>query len=204
MVKIKLCGLTRPEDIATANALRPEYIGFVFVPRSRRYVSMEQAAELKRLLSPDIAAVGVFADEKPEIVSALLGAGVIDCAQLHGNEDAEYFRRLRILTGKPLIQAFRVHGGEEGEADIRRAEDSVADYVLLDSGGGSGAAFDWTLARKLRRPCFLAGGLTVKNVSAAVRTLHPYGVDVSSGIETEGHKDAAKMAAFVQAAREAV
>ena len=102
MTRIKLCGLTRPEDIAAANALQPEYIGFVFAPKSRRYVSRELAAELKAQLSPGIQAVGVFVNEAPETVAGLLNAGIVDIAQLHGQEDAAYLARLRSLTARPL------------------------------------------------------------------------------------------------------
>ena len=112
MTRIKLCGLTRPEDIAAANALQPEYIGFVFAPKSRRYVSWELAAELKAQLSPGIQAVGVFVNEAPETVAGLLNAGIIDIAQLHGQEDAAYIARLRGLTARPLWQAFRVTDAE--------------------------------------------------------------------------------------------
>ena len=198
MTKIKLCGLTRPEDIAAANALQPEYIGFVFAPRSRRYVSREMAAALKAQLSPGIQAVGVFVNEAPETVADLLNAGIIDIAQLHGQEDAAYIDRLRGLTARPLWQAFRVTDA----ASLAKAQKSPADLVLLDSGtGGTGTTFDWTLLEKFDRPYFLAGGLGPDNAADAVRQLHPYAVDVSSGIETAGKKDPAKMAAFVAAVR---
>lgn len=198
MTKIKLCGLTRPGDIAAANALQPEYIGFVFTPKSRRYVSREMAAALKAQLFPGIQAVGVFVNEAPETVAGLLNAGIIDIAQLHGQEDAAYIARLRGLTARPLWQAFRVTDA----ASLAKAEKSPADLVLLDSGaGGTGTTFDWTLLEKFDRPYFLAGGLGPENAADAVRQLHPYAVDVSSGIETAGKKDSAKMAAFVAAVR---
>ena len=104
--KIKLCGLSRPRDIRAANALKPEFVGFVFAARSRRYVSPQQAKTLKSLLSPEIQAVGVFVDEEVERVAELLDSGVIDLAQLHGTEDNGYIRRLRSLPGRPVIQAF--------------------------------------------------------------------------------------------------
>ena len=198
MTRIKLCGLSRPCDIEAANALKPDYIGFVFAPKSRRYVSPETAAGLRKRLDPAIRAVGVFVNERPETVAALLRAGTIDVAQLHGGEDAAYIDRLRALTGQPLVQAFRM----ESERDIAAAQASTADFVLLDSGaGGTGTAFDWTLLRGIRRPYFLAGGLDPDNVENAVRLLRPYAVDVSSGIETDGKKDRNKMAAFVAAVR---
>lgn len=232
MTKIKLCGLTRPCDIAAANELMPEYIGFVFAPKSRRYVSPEKAAGLKRQLLPNISAVGVFVKESPETIAALLNQGIIDMAQLHGGEDEAYIKRLRALIderrpgqiypdfdmnrpgqarpnlganrpGSTLIQAFRVRDGQ----DLIAAKHSLADYVLLDSGeGGTGTAFDWELIRQMKhfdRPYFLAGGLTPGNVGNAVASFTPYAVDVSSGIETDGKKDAQKMKAFVHAVRSA-
>ena len=199
MTRIKLCGLSRPCDIEEANALKPDYIGFVFAPESRRYVTPRQAAELKGLLSPEIAAVGVFVGEAPEIVAELLNSGVIDAAQLHGEEDGGYIRRLRQLTDRPLIRAFRIRRVQDAEM----AESSSADYVLLDSGAGTGRAFDWQWVRRMQRPFFLAGGLDPENVEMAVKLLRPFAVDVSSGIETDGRKDRRKMAAFVAAVRRA-
>ncbi len=197
MTKIKLCGLSRPQDIQAANELRADYIGFVFAPGSRRYVSPRQALTLKSLLSPQIHAVGVFVYEEIEKVARLLNRGVIDMAQLHGGEDEDYIRHLRGLTGKPIIQAFRI----TSDRDVLRAESSIADHVLLDSGAGTGTTFDWALIRQIKRPYFLAGGLDIHNVKNAVDQLEPYAVDVSSGIETGGVKDPAKMAAFVAAVR---
>ena len=198
MTKIKFCGLTRPEDIAAANALQPEYIGFVFVAKSKRAVSREMAAALKAQLSPQIQAVGVFVNEAPETVAGLLNDGILDLAQLHGQEDETYIRHLRKLTNKPLVQAFRV----TDVASLAKAGKSPADLILLDSGaGGTGTAFDWTLLDKFERPYFLAGGLGPNTVGNAVKRFHPYAVDVSSGIETAGKKDPAKMAAFVAAVR---
>ena len=198
MTRIKLCGLMRPEDIEAANRLMPDYIGFVFAGKSRRRVTQAQAEELKNRLSPAIRAVGVFVNEYPETVAGLLNRGIIDLAQLHGDEDEAYLRRLRALTNRPLLQAFRIADGE----DLRRAEGSSADLILLDAGAGDGAVFDWQLLRDWRRPYILAGGLNPENVREAVRSLHPWGVDVSSGIETDGRKDPDKMAAFVRAVRE--
>ena len=198
MTKIKLCGLSRPCDIETANRLLPEYIGFVFAPKSKRYVSPETAAALKGLLHPSIQAVGVFAREEPEQVARLLRDGIIDIAQLHGGEDAAYVRVLRRLTDRPILQAFRV----DSAADVAAAQKSEADMILLDAGaGGTGTAFDWTLLRDIRRPYFLAGGLHPGNVREAMERLSPYAVDVSSGIETDGRKDADKMEAFMRAVR---
>ena len=197
MTRIKLCGLSRLQDIETANTLLPEYIGFVFAPKSRRYVTRQHAAELKKHLAPGIRSVGVFVDEPPENVAKIAKRGVIDLVQLHGGEDETYLRRLRELTAVPLIQAFRIRSGK----DLAAAERSTADYVLLDAGAGDGKVFDWSLLENFRRPYFLAGGLDTENAGPAVRMLHPFVVDVSSGIETEGVKDPEKMKAFVSAVR---
>lgn len=197
MTKIKLCGLSRPCDIYAVNALNPEYIGFVFAKKSKRYVSPSKAAELKQLLSPGIQAVGVFVNEDPERIAGLLQNGTIDMVQLHGDEDEAYIARLHSLTPKPIIKAFPiVHAG-----DMVKAGQSTADFVLLDSGAGTGTVFDWKLIEGFNRPYFLAGGLSADNVGAAVDALHPYAVDVSSGIETNGYKDQIKMAAFAAAVR---
>ena len=198
MTKIKLCGLGRPCDIESANALMPDYIGFVFAQKSKRYVSPERAKALREGLDSSIRAVGVFVNEAPEVVADLLNTGVIDLAQLHGGENEEYIKALRGLTDKPLIKAFRI----ENTADLDRARQSSADCILLDNGaGGTGTAFDWALLKGFDRPYFLAGGLDSGNVRQAIATLRPFAVDVSSGIETNGGKDYTKMTAFVNAAR---
>ena len=197
MTKIKLCGLSRPCDIMTANEWRPEYIGFVFSPSSRRYVTPEQAAELKKNLAPGIQTVGVFVNEDPKTIAILLNSGIISMAQLHGLEDESYIKQLRILTDKPIIKAFRI----KDEQDVFAAEISTADDILLDAGAGTGTVFDWRLIRKVQRPYFLAGGLDPMNVKKALDMLKPYAVDVSSGIETDGVKDKTKIAEFVAAVR---
>jgi phosphoribosylanthranilate isomerase len=197
MTKIKLCGLRREADIEAANELRPDYIGFVFAGKSRRAVDRETAVRLKALLSREIQAVGVFVNAQPETVAFLLEEEVIDLAQLHGQEDEEYISRLRELTDKPLIQAFRIRNAE----DARRAEKSTAEYILLDAGAGDGKTFEWELAESVERPYFLAGGLTPENAGEAAERLHPFALDVSSGIETDGWKDPAKMRAFVNHVR---
>ena len=193
MTRIKFCGLSRKVDILAANELLPDYIGFVLWPQSRRYVSPERAEELRKMLDPGILTVGVFVDEKPEVIASLAEAGIVDIVQLHGHEDDDYINILRGLTSKEIIKVF--HGG-----DIISAQDSTADYVLLDSGMGTGRVFDWS-AITIMRPYFLAGGLTPDNVRLAIDTLMPFAVDVSSGIETEGIKDKAKMTAFIEAVR---
>ncbi len=197
MTKIKLCGLSRICDIDAANALMPDYIGFVFWKKSRRYVPYDLAARLRGRLNPKIRAVGVFVDESENEIARLFESGIIDAAQLHGGEDDGYITRLKRLTDMPIIKAFLI----KDKSDITRANESRADCVLLDNGLGAGSAFDWQLLKSAARPYFLAGGLNPENVQSAVRTLCPYAVDVSSGVETNGLKDREKMAAFVAAVR---
>ena len=197
MTGIKLCGITRPQDIDVINRIKPEYIGFVFAPASRRYVGDEIASDLKKRLDPGIAAVGVFVDEAPDRVAKLLNNGIIDMAQLHGDEDEGYLCKLRALTDKPLIRAFRIKRME----DLLKASECSADHILLDAGAGDGTVFNWDWLKDYDRPYFLAGGLDPYNVADAIRWLHPYAVDVSSGIETDGSKDPVRMREFVDTVR---
>ena len=197
MTKIKLCGLSRLEDIQAANRLRPDYVGFVFASKSCRYVTPTQAKTLKEVLDEGIQAVGVFVDAPVEQVASLLNRGVIDVAQLHGHEEDGYIQTLRQQTERPIWQAFRVaHVG-----DLAPAQTSAADCILLDSGAGTGQVFDWELLPYIHRPYFLAGGLDAANVTDALRQAQPDGVDGSSGIESDGRKDREKMAQFVAAVR---
>ena len=197
--RVKLCGMSRAEDVAAANACHPDLVGFVVdFPRSHRNVPVEGLPSLVDALDETIPAVGVFVDEPLARVADAVGAG-IDVVQLHGDEDEAYLARLReaLPQGTPVIQAFRVRSAD----DVERANASSADLVLLDAGQGSGRTFDWALLAHATRPYLLAGGLNPGNVAAAVRELHPWGVDMSSGVETERHKDPDKMAAAVAAAR---
>ncbi|MDR1816565.1 MAG: phosphoribosylanthranilate isomerase [Clostridiales Family XIII bacterium] len=201
--KIKICGLSRPEDVDAVNAARPDYIGFVFAPGSRRRVTPEQAAALRARLDAGIVPVGVFVDAEVDEIAALVAAGTIEAVQLHGREDAAYVRVLRDLLpeGTAVIKAMRLDslplGGESG-----------ADYILLDHGsGGTGEAFDWRLLDGRCAdgcidgvPFFLAGGVNEGNLEEAL-ALGPYAVDVSSGAETDGVKDAGKISRLVAAVR---
>lgn len=195
--KIKLCGLRRTEDIQYANELSPEYIGFVFARKSKRYVSPDEAAYLRSQLKEGIIPVGVFVDEDIETICSLLEKNIIGAVQLHGNEGEDYIARLRQRTAAVIIQAFRINS----EAHIEAVEKSTADHILLDSGCGSGEVFDHSILKKIRRSYFLAGGLTPDNIGEIIAEYHPFAVDVSSSIETNGFKDKNKMTAFVNAVR---
>lgn len=196
--KIKICGLMSERDINYANSLSPDFVGFVFVRGSRRYVSPDIAANLRMRLQTSVMTVGVFVNEKFDNAINMTRQGVLDIVQLHGQEDDDYIVSFRETTGKPIIKAFKV----ESINDVDRAIDSPADYILFDNGaGGTGRTFDWTLVRHIERPFFLAGGLDPYNVKAAVSSTNPYAVDVSSGVEKEGIKDFEKMQNFINAVR---
>ncbi len=228
MTRIKLCGLTRIQDIEIANKLKPEYIGFIFWDRSSRNVSAIQAARLKGKLDPEIKAVGVFVNAPAEQVISYYNVGIIDIAQLHGNENEEYIKKLHD-AGLTVIKAFKMKKTGEninlaGNANIETPEKptgnaitetygkstddviteavkSSADYIMFDPGKGEGATFNWQLIKGIKREFFLAGGLIPENIEKAVETVQPFAVDVSSGIETNGHKDPDKMTAFVKNTR---
>lgn len=201
IVKIKICGLRRKEDVAIMNELEPDYIGFVFAS-SKREVSEETATELAGILKPQIRKVGVFVDASPERVIRLLQKGVIDLAQLHGTESEADVRRIKEATGKQVIRT-RILNPTDGFCNA----DTDADYLLLDSGKGSGKVLNWqeiSCNAGIMKPFFLAGGLNPENVTQALTQLRenvPYAVDVSSGVETGGYKDAAKVRAFVEKVR---
>lgn len=196
MTKIKMCGLSRECDIEYANEIMPEFIGFVFAEKSRRYVLPQKAFELRHKLDSSIIPVGVFVDAGIDFIEKLVKSGIIDIVQLHGSEDNNYISELRKVVNIPIIQAFRIEKPE----DIKKAENSPADYVLLDSGGGSGKTFDHSLIN-INRPYFLAGGLTPENVGEITGRLKPYAVDASSSLETDGYKDINKMRAFADSLR---
>ena len=197
MTKIKFCGLKSLDDIYAVNELFPEYVGFVFAPKSKRFITPNQAEKFRNALSKKILAVGVFVNAEISTVAELLNNGIIDAAQLHGNEDDAYIKNLRGFTKKIIIQAFQIKTAD----DIAAAEKSLADFVLADAGAGDGKTFDWQLMKNFQREYFLAGGLNPENVGSAIELLQPFAVDVSSGIETDGHKDFDKMKIFTHAVR---
>jgi phosphoribosylanthranilate isomerase len=195
-VKIKICGLRRAADVAACNAALPDYIGFVFAQQSKRYVTPQEALQLRKQLAPGILPVGVFVNAEIDFIERLYDNGVIKLAQLHGQEDARYIRQLQAVCAVPIIQVLQVTG-KLPEAP------STADFLLLDSGAGSGEPFDWSLATPAatqQKPWFLAGGISLANLDAAL-ALQPYAIDVSSGAETGGWKDAEKISALVERVR---
>lgn len=186
-----MCGIRRNADIEYVNQLLPDYIGYVFAKKSKRYIAPEEAAKLTAKLDKKIIPVGVFVNEPIGNVKELVKAGTIKIAQLHGNENEEYISELH-KEKITVIKAFIIKSKE----DLKMAESSSADYILLDSGMGSGKTFDYSLLNGMEREYFLAGGLDPENVREAIK-LSPFAVDVSSGIETDGIKDFEKMKKFM-------
>lgn len=199
MPKIKICGLRLPQDILIANRYKPDFAGFIIdFPKSHRSISGQEVKNLRQNLDHETPVVGVFVDQPMQKVIDLLNDGTIDFAQLHGKESPEYINEVQKSTGKTVIKAFEVKTSE----DIERALESPADYLLLDQGKGGGETFDWSLiTEKIDRPWFLAGGLTVDNLQQAIDTVHPWGVDISSGVETNGVKDEEKVKEVVSIVR---
>lgn len=196
-MKVKICGLKRPEDIQVVNQYRPDYIGFVInFPKSHRSLTPEQAWLLRTDLSPEIPAVGVTVNQPLAYNAALLNSHTVDIIQLHGQEDDAFVQKLQARTGKPVWKAFRIRS----QADLAAARHSSADLVLLDNGYGTGEVFDWTLVRDIGRPFALAGGLRADNLSDAAK-MQPYVMDISSGAETDGVKDADKIRALIEQIR---
>ena len=220
-VKIKICGLIRSKDIEYVNEFMPDYIGFVFA-ESKRQIDLNTAKKLKEQLKNSIKTVGVFVDEDIETIAQIVNEGVIEFVQLHGSEDESYILNLRqkLKSDIAVIKAVRVNSlnnnilkdnlldnnmlnhnliNAVNTDEIRISTD--ADFVLLDSGAGSGEIFDWDKKIVCNKPVFLAGGLNEYNVSEAIKKIQPFAVDVSSGIETAGFKDIEKIRRFIKESR---
>ena len=207
MVKIKICGMRRSEDIEMANRYKPDYIGFVFADSPRK-VSYEQAKELSELLSDAIVPVGVFVNEHMKLIVDLFKDGIIEMAQLHGDEDEKYIRNLKDKsieeTGKqiPVINAIEIKEGADYDDELLKWRDSASDYFILDSGKGSGKTFDWSLIDKesefFKNSIFLAGGLNSENLALAIEEFNPFAVDLSSSVETDGFKDEKKIKKIIE------
>ena len=203
MTRIKICGLTRAQDMDAAVEAGADAVGLVFYPESARFVSLAQATDLACRVPPFVTIVGLFVNASPETVRATLAALPIHLLQFHGDEDDAFCRQF----GRPFLKAVRVRP----EIDMPRqlAAFPSAQAILLDAFvegyGGGGKTFDWTLVPDvLPKPIVLSGGLDAENVGDAIRRVRPLAVDVSSGVESgKGIKDAAKIRAFVKAVRHA-
>jgi len=206
-MRIKICGLFRDEDIDFVNEARPDYAGFVFA-KSPRQVSTALARFLRFRIAEDITPVGVFVNAPIPMITELYQNGVISMAQLHGDEDESYITQLKKQSVTSIrqtqVQPIKViktiiYTNIKPKVPLPNS----ADYILLDSGAGSGKTFDWKKFQVLstKRPWFLAGGLNINNIDKAME-LNPFAVDVSSGVETDGVKDRKKMIELVRAVRQ--
>lgn len=202
-VQVKICGLSRIEDIECVNKLQPEFIGFVFA-KSKRQVTVEKATILKSYLDNRIKTVGVFVNAMPELIKRLVDACIIDIVQLHGDEDVDYCKKLRKLVKVPIIKAVRVRN----ESSFLGLESYPCDYLLFDTYtpgqyGGTGTRFNLKLGDNIVicRPYFIAGGLNPDNVLEVLQETKAFAVDVSGGVETNGVKDPAKIRAFITKVR---
>ncbi|MCL1794447.1 MAG: phosphoribosylanthranilate isomerase [Oscillospiraceae bacterium] len=198
MSKVKICGLSREEDVEAVNRVLPDFIGFVFAP-SRRRVDIRTAVLLREKLDMRIGTVGVFVNEDIDAVTEIYQNGIIDLAQLHGDEDDEYIKRLKANCGCSVIKVV-------GIGDVLPSLPVGPDYLLFDAlseqRGGMGRSFDWNVLEEYcGLPFFLSGGLSAANVAASIHMLNPFCVDVSSGVETDGIKDADKIKKFVDTVR---
>jgi phosphoribosylanthranilate isomerase len=210
--KIKICGLFRKEDIEFANEAKPDFIGFVFAEKSKRFVSSKQAETLRKNLSKEITPVGVFVNAEIDFINELYKSGTIQIAQLHGTETEEYAEKLKSKTSIKIIKAQLFSPTAHpicfadtplGEGNFALFNSQLYNYVLFDSSSpGSGQPFDWEHLQNmdLSKNIFLAGGINLENIKAALE-LSPFAIDVSSGAETDGVKDRGKILQLVKAVR---
>ena len=199
MTRVKICGITRVEDALAAAHSGADAIGLVFYQHSPRHVGIELAAQLADALPPFVSVVGLFVNADAALVREVLARVPVDLLQFHGDETPEYCAQF----GKPYLKAIRVRAGVDllqCASDFRSARGLLLDAHVEGMPGGTGTAFDWTLIpKRLPLPVILSGGLDAENVSAAIRQVRPYAVDVSSGVEaSKGIKDAAKIVAFIK------
>ena len=215
-MKIKFCGLFREQDIDYANALKPDFVGFIFVEKSRRFVDFATAKALKSRLDSGVKAVGVFVDSPLECICEALSEGIIEVVQLHGGENNAYISALKACMQRdlgaesPIIKAIKVSDSHSLAQSFEIQAKCGADFILLDSpNAGSGKAFDWNalaqslaksqdFTQKFQSRFFLAGGVNVENIQSAI-ALKPFCIDISSGIESNGLKDFAKMQTIINA-----
>ncbi len=199
MSKVKICGIYREEDMKAINETIPDYIGFILnFPKSHRNISYDQACLLRNKLIHNIQVVGVFVNAEIECIQTFVQHGIIDIIQLHGDEDDSYIESLRNQI--PNVEIWKAYQIKKKE-DIEQARSSIADRIVLDNGYGTGQCFDWSLVTNLTKPVILAGGLNPENIVEAIQTIHPYAIDISSGVETNKQKDPNKIHAAVLAAR---
>lgn len=198
MGKIKICGLRRREDIAFANELKPDYIGFVFA-ESKRKVTEEEAVTLRELLHPSIPAAGVFVDQSTDFIVRMVNRGIIQMVQLHGRESKQEIMELKERIQCPVIKAVRIPQSAEAKEAVLCAAELPVDYLLLDGGAGDGRTFAWEqIPAHVPKPYFLAGGISAENAKEALLRTDAFALDASSSVETDGKKDYDKMRELIR------
>jgi len=222
MVQVKICGIKKEEDAKWAVSLGADMLGFIFFKKSPRYVSTQLARKIIKGLPPFVLPVGVFVDEQQDLIKKTVKSCGLKIIQLHGNETPEFCLNLRAMLGPDksgqsisevkIIKSFRIQNESVLQIQPFREPVRAADFFLLDTfregvPGGTGETFDWELAIKAKEygPIFLSGGLNPDNVVKAIQTVRPYGVDVATGVESEGmatgRKDYEKMKKFISRAK---
>jgi len=199
MPKIKICGLFREQDIEFANEAKPDFIGFVFAEKSKRFVDFKQAENLRKNLAKEIIPVGVFVNAKIDSIVSLHKNGIIDIVQLHGGETDEYIEELKSKCKAKITRALNLNKNSQ----LSTLNSQLCNYTLLDAQSpGSGYSFDWERLQglDLSKNVFLAGGVNLENIKEALK-FNPFAVDVSSGAETDGVKDREKILRLVEAVR---
>lgn len=193
-MKLKFCGICREQDVQYVNEVKPDFAGFVFA-KSKRQITWETAKKFRQQMDPQIRTVGVFVNEKTDVILSYVQEKIIDFVQLHGDETNEQILEIKEKTGAKIIKAVRAKNVES----IRRADEMDCDYLLIDAYqpgnyGGTGICFDWNMIpNNLKHPFFLAGGLNASNIKDAKEQVSAYAFDISGGIETDGKKDIEKM-----------
>lgn len=202
MNKVKICGLSRIQDISAVNECMPDYVGFVFA-ESKRQISIAKASEFRRVLNKNISVVGVFVNENINKIVEICDSNIIDVIQLHGDETNEYINDLKTHVHVPIIKSIRI----KNAVSLEQIAEISSDFILFDSYsnscyGGSGNNFDWSLIpNAIDKPFFLAGGISLANVQSAM-SLGAYCIDVSTGVETNGVKDPSKIQEIINLIRE--
>ncbi len=208
-MKIKICGIRRPEDVDAVNQYRPDYIGFVFAPTWRQ-ISLDEALALAKKTDASIKKVGVFVNQPTTFLTEAYTSGAVDFLQLHGQEDEAYEKELaRAMKAKGVqnpeetwIRAYRIRGpGDFEKIGKTRSATLLLDAFSEKAPGGTGQAFDWSLIRNMEKPFFLAGGITKDNVREAMEKVHPFGIDASSSLETNRAKDPEKIKTLIERIR---
>lgn len=185
--KLKICGIRRIEDILMVNEIKPEFIGFVFA-KSKRQIDLNTAIELKSELNSEIKCVGVFVNEDIDQIVKIVDSKAIDIIQLHGDERLDYIKQLKEKVSAKIIKVIKINSDLNDNTSF-----SQVDYLLYDSGNGSGKPFDWNININRKKPTFIAGGININNIEEAYKIFNPFAFDVSSGVEVGGYKNLDKM-----------